>query len=422
MNNKRILIISHNPINDFDNMGRTIGNIFSDFPDNSIGQLFFIKQDIKSQNCSNFFNIDDISILKSIIARNKQTGIKINQKEYSFKDQTAIEKSSFRYGKKKTALTYFARNIMWKWGKWNTKELKKWLKENHFNCIFYFAGDYTFSMDIALKLSKELKVPLYIYFSDEYYRYIKGSNLLENFYKFFYRRKFKEMMRACSKYFCISDEMEKYYKEIFQKQGIVIMNSSKLQMLPDKTKTENLVMSYIGNLEYDRWRSILKIGNVIEDINKRESKKIELNIYSGEEDDEIINKLKEHKFINYKGYIKPELIEGTIQNSDILLHTEDFNPINIGKVKYSISTKIPDSLASGRILLIYAPQEIACTKYVKENDVGVVAHNNVELENKLIDILNDKIDIASIIKNANSLVEKRHRSQNIYKILKTIGE
>lgn len=132
---KKILIISHNPINTTDNMGKTIGNIFSKFQKEELCQLYFRKQNVKAKNCENFFCIDDISMLKSILNRKYETGsiVKNNTNIDEFKETT---EEIFQYGRKRTGLIYIARNILWKIGKWNTKALKSWLKKMNPMCIF----------------------------------------------------------------------------------------------------------------------------------------------------------------------------------------------------------------------------------------------------------------------------------------------
>lgn len=248
MKKRKILIISHNPMNDSDNMGKTIKNIFSKFSDNELCQIFLKKQNIKSDNCNSFYSIDDISVLKSIIKRNMKTGKEIEKKEYIFEEVSKTEERIVRTRKNKNGLIYFARDVIWKLGKWKTKELRNWINKNKPTCIIYFAGDYTFSFDITIKLSKEFKIPFFIYFSDEYYRHIKDEGGILKIYKTMYRLKFKKAMKLCSGYFCITDAMEKYYESIFYKKGTVIMNTTKLEPLPKKLNKDSIVISYIGNL------------------------------------------------------------------------------------------------------------------------------------------------------------------------------
>ena len=414
---RKILIISHNPINKSDNMGKTIGNIFSAVPSEQLCQLFLKKQEIDSENCKEFYVVDDISVLKSIVKRTSKTGMAISANRYKFEENKVTEQQAAHYGAKRNGLTYFCRNVVWKFGKWNTKELQNWLAENKPNAIFYFAGDYTFSFEIAMKISKMLNIPLYIFFSDEYYRYM-SKNIIDNIDKFFYRRKFKKAIKNCKEYFCITDEMAKFYEKEFCKKGNIIRNTTQYTVLPPKEDKSKICISYIGNLGYDRWKSLLDIANVINRVN---NEKIELNIYSGEKDVSIIEKLKACKNIKYKGYINSSEIVEIMKKSDILLHAESFDPINIKKIKYSVSTKIPDSLASGRLLLVYGPKEIACVQYVEKNRVGIVAHNEEELIKFFKDYINNKIDETLILKRAQEIVKNNHRENSVQQILDKIG-
>lgn len=417
MKKEKVLIVSHNSINKFDNMGRTIGNIFKDFSPDEICQLFFRKQDIDSDNCNRFYLIDEVSILKSIIKRNINSGKEINEKQYKFQKDKRQE-DIYQYGRKKTGLIYLARNIMWTLGKWNTKDLDRWLKKNKPTCIFFFAGDYTFSFSIAIKLSKKLNIPLYIYFSDEYYRYSKKSGIFDKISKFFYRKKFKKAISLCTEFFCITESMRDYYSKIFNRNGKVIMNTTNIKALENKDNKDNYVISYIGNLGFDRWKSILDVADVITHIN---SKKIQFNLYSGENNLDIINKIRGHKAINYKGFINAKDIIEVMKDSDILLHIEDFSDTNIQKIKYSISTKIPDSLASGRLLLIYGPKGVACVDYVEKNNAGIVVHNKDDLKEKLQEIIEKQTNTKSMLERAQALVEKNHRNNIAYNLLHNIG-
>lgn len=419
---QKILIISHNSINDTDNMGRTIGNIFSKFPDEELCQLFFRKQNVKSNNCKSFFCIDDVSVLKSVIKRWTKTGTEIEEKEYKFEEINELEENTFQRGRKRTGTIYILRNLMWSLGKWKTKELDNWIRKNKPTCIFYFAGDYTFSFNITMKLSKKYNIPIYTYFSDEFYRFDTKNGLLKRLYKTRYRNRFRKLIKECKQYYCITDEMQEFYEKTFNKKGLVIMNTTEIQRFPEQKYDDKIVLSYIGNLGYDRWKSILDIGQTLTTINNETNKKIEFNLYSGEKNKDVIEKLKENQTINYKGFINNEEVINVIKASNVLLHVEDFDKFNIDKVKYSISTKIPDSLASGRLLLAYGPSDIASIKYIKNNNVGIVANNKEELKGKLLQIGNETINKEEIIENAIKIVEERHRNENIYNILKNIGD
>lgn len=419
MNKRKILIISHNPINNFDNMGKTIGNIFSKFSKDELCQLYFKNQDVDAQNCEEFFCIDDVSMCKSIINRRYKTG-KIVENKTIIEKASNIEGNIFEYGRKRNGFIYTARDILWKLGKWNSKELKEWISAQNITSIFLVAGDYMFPLNIAMKISKAYNVPLYTYYVDEFYRKNIGKQtVLAKIHKLCYRIKFKKTIKNSKEYFCISEAMEQFYNSTFNKKGNVLMNTTNISKSDITKELDNkVIISYIGNLGYDRWENLLDIADVIEEKGFKEN--IEFNVYSGEKNQTVINKLINTKGLNYKGTITSEEVKEKIAESDILLHIENFDKINIEKVKYSVSTKIPDSLASGKLLLAYGPEEVESINYLKRNNAAIVANSKSELENILKKLIKNKINKVNILASAQELIEKNHTNNKIYDKLNQI--
>lgn len=417
MNKEKILIISHNPMNQTDNMGKTIRNIFSGFQTNELCQLYFKNQDVDSQNCNEFFCIDDSSICKSILNRKYKTGRQVNN-NFKIENVTNTQSNIVKCGRKKTGLIYCLRDFLWKIGKWNTKQLKEWISDQKLSCVFLVAGDYTFPFDIAINICKTYNLPLYVYFVDEYYRKNIGKQtLLAKLHKTIYRKKFKKLVNYSEQYFCISEAMCDFYNEQFGKNGIVLMNTTKLTS-EERSKekiNKKIIISYIGNLDYDRWKNLVDIANVIE--NKKLDSKIEFNVYSAESNPRIIDILNTTKGLNFKGKISSSEVITKIKESDILLHVENFDKTNINKVKYSVSTKIPDSLASGKLLMAYGPKEVESINYIMRNNAGIIVDNINNIDVVLNNIIKDKLNLDLILSNAKNLVEKNHRDEIIYKKL-----
>ena len=419
MEEKRILIISHNPINTTDNMGKTLGNIFSGFDEKELCQLYFREQNVEAKNCENFFCIDDVSMVKSVINRFYKTG-KIVKNNTIIKTTNEAKEEIFQKGRKRTGSIYILRNLLWKIGKWNTKELEGLLKEMKPSAIFFAAGDYTFAFNIAQKISKTKNIPLYIYCTDEFYRKNLGKETIANrIYKNRYRKIFRNSIKNSKTYFTITENMLEFYEKEFGKKGKVLMNSTDIQPMGDieyrTKKTFNI--SYIGNLGYDRWKNIIEIKDVIDRVNNETSTKYKFKVYSGEKNKEVLNMIKDKLKDDYCGAISKEEVIRKMKETDILIHTENFENTNKEKVKYSLSTKIPDILASQRLMLAYGPREIASIQYIEKNNVGIIAGSNSELESKLKELVEKKINVEEILKRAKDLVEKQHRIDGIYKML-----
>ena len=98
-----------------------------------------------------------------------------------------------------------------------------------------------------------------------------------------------------------------------------------------------------------------------------------------------------------------------------MFHVETEKGYQERQLQYAFTTKIADSLASGRCFIVYAPEHLACSQYVINNKCGWLASNKDELyevvcqvirDNKQrIDILNKAVEVAAqnhdLIKNAS---------------------
>ena len=67
-----------------------------------------------------------------------------------------------------------------------------------------------------------------------------------------------------------------------------------------------------------------------------------------------------------------------MSKASMLVHCE--NNSRVSDLKAAFSTKIADSLASGRPFLVYASREFPFVEYLKENDCALVAEDEDELQ------------------------------------------
>ena len=96
-----------------------------------------------------------------------------------------------------------------------------------------------------------------------------------------------------------------------------------------------------------------------------------------------------------------------------MIHTESFDPVIRERVRYSLSTKIPDSIASGTCLLAYGPREAASIDYLIRNDAAFTATSAEELRGTLRRMFTDRDEYARIAGNARALARKNHDPERI---------
>ena len=86
--------------------------------------------------------------------------------------------------------------------------------------------------------------------------------------------------------------------------------------------------------------------------------------------------------------------------------------VNVADISPSFSTKIADSLATGVGFLLYAPPEVACSKYLKDNEAAFVVNNKDELFITLKNLAENPDDCRRYSKAARELAEKNHNFKN----------
>ena len=96
-----------------------------------------------------------------------------------------------------------------------------------------------------------------------------------------------------------------------------------------------------------------------------------------------------------------------MQESDLLLHAESFDDFYRWDLQYGFTTKIADSLACGTCFFVYAPEELACTQYLKE--ITCTVSEKSKLKQKLSEILENDALREKYLSNGLEAVEKNHR-------------
>lgn len=388
----KILVIGHNPFNQSDNNGRTLIRLFSSFDKNSIAQLYICKDTPDFSVCQNYFRITDKEIISSL-----SPGWIVTEPE------TAESESSG--GSKKKSVAVFLRNAAWGINRGYKNKLYNWVKAFNPDLIFLTVGDYYFTHKIALDLSKKFNIPIVNYIVDDFYF---NNKLHYGAFGGINQRRYNRVLKALLNgrtNFCINNLMASVYKKEFSGEFDVLYSASALTPMEPVPYSLPIKMSYLGNISWDRYKSLIDIGKVIFD-NKLP---IELNIYSGETAPELVNPLAKANGVNFNGRVSYDEVLEITKNSHIMVHAEGFSREAQEGVKYSFSTKIADCLCANRPILAYGPKGVASMEYLMENDAALIATSYEELEKLLISLckypgrINEKLSAGIMLAKKNHL-------------------
>ena len=400
----RVLVISHNVFSNTENMGKTLVSYFKDFGQENLAQ-FYIHSEIPTADiCNNYYRVTDKEMIKSVFGFKsgnilKEKDIQTNRK--TTRTDVGAEAKLYRVAIKRTPLIYIMRNLWWKLGHWYNKQFKTWLNEFNPDCIFFVSGDYAFMYDVALKVAKSRNIPLYISCVDDCYLNNKNRS-----------RFLGDFQRYSSAIFCICDSMTEDYEKLFNKKCVTIHTAASFDGRLEGEKKRKI--SYIGNLGYNRYLQLVDIGLALKQLGTDID---QIDVYSPEKREEILKLMTAENGIAFHGSIPADEVKKVMAESLAVIHTESFDENIKNSVKYSVSTKIADSLMSGTCILAYGPEEVASIKYLSDNNAAYCITSKEKLSSGLSELLTNEDIRNTIVKNALELANKNHKTNNNFNVI-----
>lgn len=415
----RVLVVANNSFSKTDNNGRTLSNLFIGWPREKIAQFCISSDGPDYEVCNNYYCVTDSAVLDSRLHFRKV-------------DRNTLDPSYCREpvgsdGKgKKTAFRMLVRDLLWNRDVWNTKEFNHWIKDFNPELILILFSDCSFILDIATSISKKFDVPLVVYNTEGYYffkeNYFRTKSLFDWLWFPIYQKRYKKhveaMMGRVSLSIYLNDLLRDDYYERFKDKSIVLYTTSTLEAT-NRSFDDELIFSYIGNLTHGRPKALLEIADVLQSINPT----WKLNVYGKplDEYDEIL--LKEHKGISFRGFVKYDEVQKIVVESQILFHAESQEKDRQESLKYGFSTKIADSISSGACFVLYASNDLACSKYIQETGAGWFASDRQALKACIEEIVFDPQQRNEVLKKAKQIAILNHSVQaNCNKFWSVIGE
>lgn len=420
-----VLIISQPVLSYSNNMGKTLMAYFSAFPANNVSQ-FFLRQGEPTNTdvCENYYRFSDLDAVKSIL-NHKIRGTVFDKTQIvpPVVDEPENIKldDAYKLGAAHKAWMLLARDTIWKLSNWKNKKLLAWLDSMNPDIIFLAPGDGAFSYRLADEIARYLSKPLAVVCMDDYF--INNRNkgeLLGGIRQKLFMNVVNKTIQNAAAIFTICDEMNKAYTNLFHKQCVTLHTSADNKSMVLKSDASRV--SYIGNLSCGRYKTLLELGRAISEINDDTLTKV-IDVYSGSKEAEYISPLKNAPGINFRGAIPAEQVPEVMSESVMVIHTESFDPAMKELVRFSVSTKIAESLMYGPCLLAYGPEGIASIDYLKENNAAYVISRPEDLEKGLEEILKNKELREQIVRNARALALKNHNADvNPRKVRKWLQE
>ncbi|SSC12129.1 conserved protein of unknown function [Mesotoga infera] len=402
--NYRTLIISHNSLSSGSSNGRTLEGFFWCWRKDSLAQIFFASEIPDTDVCSKFFRVTDMEVLKAtIFSEDAGKEIECSSGSQTRKSSSSrIEKVLHTFGKKKTSIGYIARNLIWRLGSKRLSLLNRWIDLFDPEVVLYQAGDYVFSLKIALDVSRRKGIPLIIYNSEDYF--LKKRFSLNPCYwmnRKAFVRVFREAIENASYVIYSCELLKEDFDDFFETPSEVIYTSSRIEPTFRKKDNTHFRISFIGNLGNRRHVPLIDFCEELVKIDPR----LYVDVYSKTSID--LNRF-DSKGLKFHGSIGYQQVQEVIAQSDFLLHVEDFSKTTKRDLRHAFSTKIADYLSSGKCVIAYGPVQIASIEYLLRNRAALVITEKNEIEPSLKSLLRDVTLQRFLSFNALNLAKKNH--------------
>jgi len=420
----KVLIISHNPMSTKHSIGKTLLSLFSEFKREELCQLYIHTGLPERDVCSSFFRVTDKDVLRGVVTR-KVAGKTVEAtlpEEAPQEVRTEFYKKTYGNAKNRQPHRELLRDLMWALSPWYNKKLRDWVAQEKPTCIFAAIGSGTFLYKMALKIAKDFNLPLFTYVCDDFYSLKTPRTLLGPLWKANIVRQTKKLLGRSAAIVSICQELSDYYQQEFNRPAHTVMTGTNYQVAQAPAVREEVkTIRYFGKVTLNRYKSIADICRAIDRLNAQQGQHYAVEIFCGEPDRETTAEFADIQCAKFCGFISGQEFENTFFSSHALLHIEAFDAPSVDRAKYSVSTKIADSLASGIPFFAYGPREVASIGHLLRHQCAVVATAKEELPEKLTELFTDSRLRATLgekqLQTAAQYHDPHKVSQQLYSLL-----
>ncbi|MEG0618986.1 MAG: hypothetical protein RSD36_15795 [Terrisporobacter sp.] len=420
----KVLLIVKNRVNTIDSSSMAIKNWFSDWPKNSIAQIYSNDSTSTQENqfIENGYRIDSrdrnlgvfFSFFKSK-TENKNIALILNKpKKKSFKENI---------------LKYFS-DLIVRSGIWEiifppkmSDDLKKWIIEYSPDVLFVQGADISF-MKLPLIINKEFNIPICFNIADDWVEHLYTNGFLSQYMMAVTRSEFNKLLNESDLNYVIGEKMKLEYIKRYNKPFSTLMQCADPQkyniQLDNELSWKDSVIKilYSGSLALNRWKAIIDLSKAVHLLNKK-GMRFEINVYSNFTPDEAVDLFMLYG-VNVYPAVQDDKMPQLLAESHILFLPESFDDEYKEYIKYSVSTKCHLYMMASRIILAYGPPDVSTISYAKSDQWAVVADQQSInlLEEKLLSIfLNSELREQYLI-NAKNALCKNHLKEVVSKRLK----
>ena len=409
----RVLIITGEPFSKSTATGITLQGLFGDWPKERLFQIYTTKLESESTSAVKNIELTPASLVPFFyFPRRDKVSTYIERRPTD-----SVRRSRF-VSFRQIIRRYFIPIIDLLPYKLDKEQILR-IEEFEPDAIYTLLGNIRLTR-LAYSLSKRLNIPVVPHFMDDWLATysVPGKSNGGRVHRFLLEFAVSKLFSRTKFAMAISDKMKEEYSCRFSTQFFTFMNpvnEIKAEREYAFSENNNFRFIYFGGLHLGRLKVLRQLAEILKSL-ADDGYSLELKIYAPYGEASEIKVLEsKYQFIKYGGYLDYVNSNAIISEFSIGIQLESFDS-NIKKyTRLSLSTKIPQYLAAGLPILAVAPDDIASSEYIFDNDVGIVVAADFNAKN--ISII--KNFIADVVRrqqfscNAIRLAQNAHMSESV---------
>ena len=229
---------------------------------------------------------------------------------------------------------------------------------------------------LLLSIREEIGVPLAFHVMDDWPAVAYQRGLLHRRVHRQTMAAFAELVAASEACIAIGDAMAEQYQAVYGREFESFQNCVALEQYRavgrcEWERSDVFHVAYRGRIGLAVERSLLDLAESIGRLRSR-GMSITLDVTTPDVGSGVARRLavSEHVAVTEPGAL--DALPRALASADALVLPYDFDPRSQAFIRLSVPTKLPEYLASGTPVLVYAPEDTAVVRYARKDGWGMV--------------------------------------------------
>ncbi|MEV1154546.1 glycosyl transferase family 1 [Micromonospora chokoriensis] len=410
----RVLVVGHTPFSHDAGTAMTLSNLFSGWPKDRLGQIYTAALTPSAEVCENYFHLLPRDRYLPVQYRcMRLLGWSGRSSLHQVSAVSAVRTGAELhpvmaklYANMKAADDLSPVRI--------TQALIQWAQEFQPDLVFSVPGSVR-QMRIASAVADRCGVPLVPYFTDDWPATMYSSGELFGLAGRSIRQELRRFIQLAPVGMVISRPMAEEYTRRYGIPFHVFVNCVDEAFLAtsqgEASESQPLTeLVYVGALHLKRWEALRDIGIALNDV-AATGLPVRLTIHAPAEDLARYGSHFTHlKLVRLGPSLASHEVPAALRAAGVLVHVESSDGRIRRYVRYSVSTKIPQYLATGRAILGYGPTEVASMSHIREANAGltVEAGSTAALVSAIRDLCRNAALRDTLARNGLAFARRNH--------------